>query len=91
MASTIKEGSTLKAKHFAAGEVLQRVGAALKGVAAIDAITDGTLPPAKLSAPVSVYLKSPNNHYWRLSVSDAGVVSASDVGTDTPSVAEEES
>lgn len=54
-------------------------------------IADGSLAPEKLSAPAAVYLKSPNDHYWRLTISDAGAISTTDTGTDVPSGETEES
>ena len=49
----------------------------------VNGILDGG-NDAVYAAGVGVVLQSPDGHYWRLSVSNAGAISATDLGTDKP-------
>lgn len=49
----------------------------------VNGILDGK-NDAVYEAGVGVVLQSPDGHFWRLSVDNAGAVSTTDLGTDKP-------
>ena len=50
---------------------------------AVNAILDGKNDAVFVNG-VGVVLQSPDGHYWRFSVDNAGAVSTTDIGTDKP-------